>query len=194
VGTDRTGPHSDREQTERLTVAEAADALGISAEAVRMRVRRGTLRTERVEGTVYVLLDRRRHDRTRPHADATSDRTSGRDELVSQLRDEIVYLREENRRKDHLLAAALERIPPALEAPQSAPAEARESPVSPGPADTPPSYLRDHHSEPQATERPEEEPRPAAGGEYAVTEEPHAQEEEPQGEARRSWWGRIFGY
>jgi hypothetical protein len=38
-------------------VAEAADALGISAEAVRMRVRRGTLRSEHVEGTVYVLLD-----------------------------------------------------------------------------------------------------------------------------------------
>ena len=31
----------------RVRVAEAAEALGISAEAVRMRVRRGTLRSER---------------------------------------------------------------------------------------------------------------------------------------------------
>jgi hypothetical protein len=44
--------------------AEDADALSISAEAVRMRVRRGTLRSEHVEGTVYVLLDQPRLDQT----------------------------------------------------------------------------------------------------------------------------------
>jgi hypothetical protein len=50
-------------------------------------------------------------------------------------------LREENRRKDHLLAAALERIPPQIEAPQ----EARESPET-------------------VEEEPERaEPRPATG-------------------------------
>jgi hypothetical protein len=37
----------------------------------------------------------------------------------------VRYLEEESRRKDHLLAAALERIPPALE---EAPREPRESP------------------------------------------------------------------
>jgi hypothetical protein len=38
--------------------------------------------------------------------------------LVEELRDRIRYLEEESRRKDHLLAAALERIPP-IEAPES---------------------------------------------------------------------------
>jgi hypothetical protein len=40
-----------------------------------------------------------------------------RDELVEELRDRVRYLEEESRRKDHLLAAALERIP-AIEAPR----------------------------------------------------------------------------
>jgi len=39
----------------RLTVPEAAQALGITTDAIRMRLSRGTLDTERVEGRVYVL-------------------------------------------------------------------------------------------------------------------------------------------
>ena len=38
--------------------------------------------------------------------------------LVEHLQREIDFLRKELERKDHLLAAALERIPMALEAPQ----------------------------------------------------------------------------
>jgi hypothetical protein len=57
---------------------------------------------------------------------------SANDELISQLRSEIEYLREENQRKDHLLAAALERIPPQLEAPS----EPRETPET-GTEDSP---------------------------------------------------------
>jgi hypothetical protein len=90
-----------------------------------------------VEGTVYVLLDT---NRTRHDADATSDRTADRTELVEEMRDRIASLehqleqeRDASRRKDHLLAAALERIPPQLEAPQ----EPRESPESAGPSDAP---------------------------------------------------------
>jgi hypothetical protein len=41
-----------------------------------------------------------------------------RNELVEELRDRVRYLEEESRRKDHLLAAALERIP-AIEAPHA---------------------------------------------------------------------------
>jgi hypothetical protein len=102
----------------RVTVKEAADVLGISPEAVRARIKRGTLYKEKgADGTVYVRLG----------DDGTDDGTSGhqgRDELVEELRDRIRYLEEESRRKDHLLAAALERISPALEAPS----ETREAP------------------------------------------------------------------
>ena len=117
------------EQTEtgqRLTVPEAADALGVTSEAVRTRIQRGTLRSVREGGRVFVLLD---SDRTQSNEDRTSDQTQA---LVDELRDRVAFLEgqlkiraEENRRKDHLLAAALERIP-AIEPPESpeAPSEA----------------------------------------------------------------------
>jgi hypothetical protein len=48
----------DQSQTgrQRLTVAEASEVLGITVEAVRGRIKRGTLEHERDSGTVYVLL------------------------------------------------------------------------------------------------------------------------------------------
>jgi len=46
--------------------------------------------------------------------------------LISQLREEVAYLREENLRKDHIIAGLVERIPPAIETSS----EARESPES----------------------------------------------------------------
>jgi hypothetical protein len=117
--------------TLRLTVPEAAGVMGISAEAVRQRIKRGTLPTEKdASGTVHVLLneaqvgDRTRHvgDRTRKDGDSTPDSTA----LVESLREQVEYLKEtvamrdeEIRRRDHLLAAALERIP-AIEAPPEA--------------------------------------------------------------------------
>jgi hypothetical protein len=57
MGEDRTPP------VRHTTVAEAAALLGISAEAVRGRIRRGTLPVEREGGTVYVLLNRPVTDR-----------------------------------------------------------------------------------------------------------------------------------
>jgi hypothetical protein len=67
----------------------------------------------------------------------SEERSAGRDELVEELRSQIEYLREENRRKDHLLAAALERIPPQLEAPSES-AKASETPAVPDPSGTGP--------------------------------------------------------
>jgi excisionase family DNA binding protein len=42
---------------QRLTVKEAADALGISSDAVRTRIQRGTLRSIHERGRVWVVLD-----------------------------------------------------------------------------------------------------------------------------------------
>ena len=119
MGEDRTPPQR------RTTVAEAAEILGISAEAVRGRIRRGTLSVERESGTVYVLLEEAEQDRTtadqpRTTGDQPDDRT---DLLITELQDRVRSLEEANRENRRIIAALTSRIPQ-LEAPS----EARESP------------------------------------------------------------------
>lgn len=105
---------------ERLTVAEAAERLGVTQDAVRQRVRRNTIEHERTEdGRVYVYL-------TEEDAQPNAVPYAVQKAQLEELRDRVRYLEEESRRKDHLLAAALERIPPAI----TAPSEPRESPVT----------------------------------------------------------------
>jgi hypothetical protein len=116
VGEDRTPPKR------RTTVAEAAEILGISAEAVRGRIRRGTLPVERESGTVYVLLEGTAEDRTtddqpRTTGDQPNDRT---DLLIAELQDRVRSLEEANRENRRIIAALTSRIP-ALEAPPEAP-------------------------------------------------------------------------
>ena len=116
---DRTGDER------RTTVSEAAEILGISAEAVRGRIRRGTIPVEREGGTVYVLLEgpaqpRTTADQSRTTGDQPSDRT---DLLIAELQDRVRSLEEANRENRRIIAALTSRIP-AIEAPQ----EARESP------------------------------------------------------------------
>jgi len=109
----------------RYTVPEAAQVLGISPEAVRNRLSRGTLRSEKVKGRVHVLLAR--PDRSQPIGGVSTDIPT---DIVEELRDRIRYLErqvEEERnaryRADELLARLMDRLPE-LEAPS----EARESP------------------------------------------------------------------
>ena len=118
---------------QRYTVHEAALLLGLSVDAVRKRAERGSLKREKdpTDSTVYILLDTDHPasgQETSQHADVGETPTS---QLVDSLQDQVDYLRreldirnEELRRKDHLLAAALERIP-ALE---EAPSEPRDGP------------------------------------------------------------------
>jgi hypothetical protein len=116
----------DRTRDERrTTVSEAAEILGISAEAVRGRIRRGTIPVEREGGTVYVLIEgtesnRTTDDQSRTTDDRPSDRT---DLLIAELQDRVRSLEEANRENRRIIAALTSRIP-AIEAPQ----EARESP------------------------------------------------------------------
>ncbi len=90
-------------------MAEAAEVLGISAEAVRGRIRQGTLPLEREGETVYVLLDAPLDDPT--------------DLLIAELQDRVCSLEKANRENRRIVAALTSRIP-AIEAPQ----ETRESP------------------------------------------------------------------
>jgi 5-methylcytosine-specific restriction endonuclease McrA len=114
-------PPTDRSKMARLSVPEAATALGVSVEAIRGRIKRSTIPYEREGDRVYVLLDT---DQSRPGRRQDADQ-SDRDELVDELRDRISYLerqveeeREARRRADTLLARAMDAIP-ALEASQS---------------------------------------------------------------------------
>ena len=164
VGEGQQRPGGDGETPgRRLTVAEASEALGITAEAVRSRIKRRTLRTTREGGTVYVLLrdtDRAQPDtdRARPVEEAPPDRTDALiDALAGQvedLRGQLQAERQAHAEARRIIAGLVERIP-ALEPPS----EPRESPETP-PADAPSTS-----APPEAQEPPE--PRP--------------------------WWRRMFG-
>ena len=109
---DRTPP------VRRTTVAEAAEVLGISAEAVRGRIRRSTLPVEREGGTVYVLLEGTAQDSTdADQSRTTDDRPTDRTELlIAELQDRVRSLEEANRENRRIIAALTARIP-AIEAP-----------------------------------------------------------------------------
>jgi hypothetical protein len=178
---------------QRLDVKQAAEALNISSEGVRKRIRRGTLDSEKAQnGKVYVWLDVLNADRTHgptgsdnaTHANEDADRTgygqgsdtqsdTQSDALHSSLQDQVSYLRKEldqereaNRENRRLLAAALERIPE-IEAPRAA--------------------------QPQVHSEPREAPETAKEGEERGDNvvPPEASVEAAQ---RRSWLYRFFGF
>src|ERR671911_2668921 len=99
----------------RLTQREAAERLGVSVEAIRKRVKRGTLRSDKGEdGRRYVYLD------DAPDAGGPQPESPA---LTSELRDRLRYVEQqlEAERQAHaearrIIAGLVERIP-ALEAP-----------------------------------------------------------------------------
>lgn len=124
---DRSGDRFPGGAATRHTVAQAAGIMGITAEAVRQRLKRGTLPHEKVGGTVYVLLEERSHDRPRPDDRRDADGTGDRTELVEVLKEEIAHLRRESERKDTIIMslsqsnADMARMVQAIEAPASSP-------------------------------------------------------------------------
>ena len=171
---DQSQPYDDQSNDgtssyRRVPVPEAARVLGISPEAIRARIQRGTLRREKgSDGTVYVRLDidqmRSYDDRMDDSADTQSaDQThlvASLEEQVSFLRAKLVTRNEELRRKDHIIAALTERIP---ELP--APTSSQEATGAPETASV----------EPYSTHAPPEG---------------QTQQEASQ---RRSWWREFFG-
>src|SRR5215211_511429 len=108
----------------RYSVAGAAEALGISQAAVRARIHRGTLRTERENGTVYVWVDVEQY--AEQHANDAPEVADVLREQNGDLREQIEFLRDELRRKDTIIMAMTQRIPE-LEPAQER-AEAPETP------------------------------------------------------------------
>jgi hypothetical protein len=114
--TDRPSPDLDR-----LTVAQAADALSISQDAVRKRIARGTIPHDRDEtGRVHVYLapSETIHRTDQDIAQDDADKTV-QDAYILSLEDQIAFLRRELERKDTILLNLTDRIPE-LEAPQEA--------------------------------------------------------------------------
>jgi hypothetical protein len=113
---------ADQATGRRLTVPEAAEALGISEDAVRSRIKRKTLTTKHEGGRVFVVLGAT----DRPTAQAQPTNQAEEDRLYLEMQERIRYLerqveeeREARRRADTLLAQLMQRIPE-LEAPQEA--------------------------------------------------------------------------
>jgi hypothetical protein len=118
-----------RRGVDRLTIQEAARRLGISEGAVRKRVTRGSLEHDKEDdGRVYVYLDAGVGNGVDEGVDPNSNA------LISQLRDEVAYLRDENRRKDEIIMQQAMTMRQLTAAPPQEPSEARESPESSGPA------------------------------------------------------------
>jgi|SRR5215210_3583322 len=179
-GQPTTDESTSKPTNQRVTVADAALLLGISEDAVRSRLRRGTLRREKgSDGTVLVVLgtdrpstnqrptDDRQRDRqddqpTTDHVTDAAENPAGdhyRDELLEVLRDEVSHLRDQlDRERDasaelrRIVAGLVQRVPELEAAP-----EPRDAPV-----------------------RPPEDP-----GKGDVFQD----QNEPQ---QRSWWRRIF--
>jgi chromosome segregation ATPase len=217
-----------RTSSSRVSVYQAAEVMGVTVDAIRKRISRRTIPHERDEdGRVWILLDTDQdaasnvQDTDRPLSDSGA--------LISEMRDRIASLerqleqeRQANSEHRRLLAAALERIPPQLEAPS----EARESDVSPGPTDELGEVREELGAEQARRERAEstlhegmaEEQRRREEAErerdylrrelYALREpreSPQTARQEPertgprpatveaQEGVRRPWWRRVFG-
>jgi hypothetical protein len=199
----------DRRGVDRLTIQEAARQLGVSEGAVRKRVTRGTLQHEKEDdGRVYVYLDAR--DRRGVDTGQDEGVDPNNNALISQLRDEVAYLRDENRRKDEIImqqamtmrqltAASSERPPDERESAETVEEEPefQEPPKSPQRVEE-----ETERAEAQATTQHEQAQRPTEGVEHDAStlrewtgdvEARRSDAGEAQEGVRRPWWRRWFG-
>ena len=155
-----------RPPIEAIPITDAAARLGVSPEAIRKRIARGSLTGEKRGGVWYVLLPdamsgqlmRQSGRARRPDASGQPDAASGHAELIAELRSRVAFLEERvifyERQVEHqagMLADLARRVP-------ELPAGRPEGTTVPTPEQT--------HSAPQT----------------AVTPPP-----------RRPWWRRLFG-
>lgn len=121
----------------RLTVPEAAQALGISPEAVRNRLSRGTLASNKEDGTVYVLLeaDRVRHIGDTPNdiSGESSALISAKDETIRVLTEQLEAERAASAELRRIVAGLVQRVPELEPARESSP-ETRGEPETVSPS------------------------------------------------------------
>ena len=90
-------PRDQPQASRRLSVQEAADVLGVTVDAVRGRVKRGTLQSTKGEdGSVYVLLEEgMRDDQSNSESQPSYDQSNDQSQLVERMASEIEFLRGE---------------------------------------------------------------------------------------------------
>lgn len=157
--------HSSQTPGRWVTQQEAAQQLGISTEAVRMRVRRGSLESSKdYQGRVVVWVVSDRTQSAQETAQQPGGLVEALEARIESLERSLEHERESSRRKDHIIAGLVQRVPE-LEASQE-----------------PPPQQEDHeNSESGGTQSAET----STGGE---------DQGEAQGDTqRRSLWQRIFG-
>jgi hypothetical protein len=112
----------------RLTVQEAAEVLGTSMDAVRMRARRGSLESEKdSDGRVYVWVDPDESEtRQRLNGESTA-LISAKDETIRVLQEQLEAERESHKEARRIIAGLVQRIPE-LQAPEDAPQSAEPRP------------------------------------------------------------------
>lgn len=155
---------TSQETNQRLTVQEAAEALGVTADAGRARIKRGTIGHERDGDRVFVFMEA---DESRTGRDQGGDEYADRPELVDLLRGQVEDLRadrdawrEQARRSDYLLGTSMERT--------------RELE----------GRLRKLEAPQDVSENAEPHPGPSA---------PTVESVDPKMGAQRPWWRRVFG-
>ena len=123
-----------------MDLKEAAETLGVTSEAVRKRVRRGTIASEKHEdGRVLVWVDVGSDSGYDGGSDGGYDERVGRgyDELLEEVRDRVRSLekqldeeKEANRENRRIIAGLVQRVPE-LEPAKDASTEPREGNVTP---------------------------------------------------------------
>ncbi len=148
---------------QRLTLQEAAHRLGVSESAIRKRVKRGTLDSEKTEeGRVLVYLDVSAapsapgpDNTTDPHTEALTSALAAKDQTIEVLRQQLEAQTRANDENRRIIGALTERL--ALPSPET--------------SDTPTYDVETADRTDDATD--------------TTTEH--------KGEPRRSWLRRIFG-
>jgi hypothetical protein len=170
--TPRDRPPDTSTDISRYTVPEAAQALGISPEAVRNRLSRGTLDSVRENGSVFVLLNA---DKVRYTTDRPADRprhTDGTPDDISEDPGDLVAS------KDETIRILLQQ----LEAERTASAELRR--IVAGLVQRVPELETGGEAAPE----PRESPQTPSGQQGNGTTHP-----DDGGPEKRSWWRRFFG-
>ncbi|MFB5193152.1 DUF3967 domain-containing protein [Alicyclobacillus fastidiosus] len=111
-----------------VEITEASKILNLKVEAIRKRLQRGQLKGYKIDNRWYVVLEQQ-DNMSKTEQDNVQDEkedVQSNSELVDTLKSEIEFLRgelaartEENRRKDHIIAALSQRIPQLPEGPQN---------------------------------------------------------------------------
>lgn len=150
-----------------MSVREAAQLLGISSDGVRMRIKRGSMESERdEEGHIWVWADT-------PSQEPNSSGEHNSVEVES-LREQVTYLRSVIDQRDEELQRAHQLLGESLSQLRALNAPAREAPQD----------IEESQPSEESLQREE-------SSDEART--PTEDTGEPQTASQRPWWKRIFG-